>query len=288
MQLSANSSKANIHPVQLPSLDGLLSNTLFEPWTQENFLHFLQTEYNEENLLFYLEVDGLRALTGPDKVKPNAEFLPIPNGDKANELTYLQAIIATFVVEKAPKQVNISHNQRVKILETVDVERSNSFEESLSSLVEAQTEVKALLQHGSWTRFYQKSMTQNLSKTASWGRVKWGMIVGLFVVVVYILFMTLYVPRWYIFLLSPFVFVSLTMLFQGKAQVCPTMANKGLFSKVNADVPIACPFVLASTRKRAKMVFGASILASIVLVLFMFAITYAVEAGTGQVGVLYQ
>ncbi|KAH9259414.1 hypothetical protein BASA81_002457 [Batrachochytrium salamandrivorans] len=291
MQLSivANSAKSNIHPVELPSLDRLLSNTVMEPWTQENFLAFLQAEYNEENLLFYLEVDGLKSLADLDKPKPKAEFLPIPNGDRTDKVTYLRAIIATFVVEKAPKQVNISHKQRVKILETVDVERSSSFEDSLSSLVEAQTEVKSLLQHGSWTRFYQKTMTQNLSRAASRTRAGWGVLIGLLVVVAYSLFMALYVPRWYIFLLFPLVFVSLAMLFQSKTQVCPTLASKGVFfSKASSDVVIACPFVLASTRKRAKLVLVASVLASIVLVLFMFSLTYAVEASRGQLGALYQ
>ncbi|KAH9259413.1 hypothetical protein BASA81_002456 [Batrachochytrium salamandrivorans] len=281
------STAANVHPVELPSLDGLLSNTAPEPWTPDNFLRFLQGEYNEENLLFYLEVDGLKSLADLDKPKPKAEFLPIPDEDRTDKVTYLRAILATFVVEKAPKQVNISHNQRVKILECADAEQAGWFEHSLSSLVEAQAEVKTLLQHGSWTRFYQKTMTQNLSRGQTRTRAKIGLLIGFLVLVAYAVFMALYVPRWYIFLLFIPMIPAVAMLIQFKTLSCPISAGRGVFRRGGKDMLIVCPFVLASTRKRAKLVFAASLAAAAVLILFMFSLTYVVEASRGQVGALY-
>lgn len=284
---------ANVHPVALPSLDLLLSDAALEPWTPANFLRFLQGEYNEENLLFYLEVDGLRALTGWDgpsaglgKLAPGT-LVDVADADRADKVTYLRAILAAFVVEKAPKQVNISHDQRVKILDCVDAEKAGWFEHSLSSLVEAQAEVKSLLQHGSWMRFYQKTMSQNMSGGQTRARASIGLCIGLVVLAVYAAFMALYVPRWYIFLLFLPMAPAVSMMFQSKTHSCPILAGRGLVRQDGQNTVIACPFVLASTRKRAKVVFAWSLVATAVLTLFMFSLTYAVEASRGQVGALY-
>ncbi|KAH9256605.1 hypothetical protein BASA81_005109 [Batrachochytrium salamandrivorans] len=264
-----------------PSLDAMLSNAVShqEPWLPQNFLKFLKEELNEENLLFWEEVEALKA-TANNKPLPPAELLTLPSAARLELNTNLQELFAMFVVDESPKQVNISHEQRDEILAS----QIHGFASSLITLESAQLEVKNLLEYGSWTRFYRKQMTQNMSPEERRTRSYLAVTGGVVTVAAYVPMMVLFVPRWYLFLLIVPVGVGMTGVITWWYKLCPILAFNGVFQRNGfRQVEIACPYVLQSNRRVAQHVNLVIIICSAVVVLVLFALTYAVEAGKGEV-----
>jgi hypothetical protein len=108
------------------------------------------------------------------------------------------------------------------------------------------------------------------------------------VLIAWALLLTYNIPRWYMFLLF-FLFTTAWLDFlSAYLRLCPVMSALGLYVRTqkngkSAEVPIACPLVLKTNRKRGRRIWWYILPLSLGCTLVCFASTYIVEAASGQV-----
>lgn len=125
-----------------PSLDKLL-------WDKNYlaaFSSFLQTEFSEENVDFWLACEDFKKTISLDELQ-----------DKA------QRIYREFLEPTAKREVNVDHHIREKI-------RASLEKPSVSSFDEAQRHIYLLMEKDSWPRFLQSEIYLSLKNTS---RTQW-------------------------------------------------------------------------------------------------------------------
>jgi len=270
----------------LPSFEEVLTgaDSTFEPWRPQTFLEFLHTELNEENLLFFEEVEAFKAHKGVVSRAPEKSLLTFPESVRVDDSTYVKGLVETFVKEDSPRQVNISADQRTKLLGEVEkAVESQGYNPDM--FLEAQHEVKKLMQQDSWPRFIKKVLTENISREDRMYRIKTGVLYFLLALLISGLFLGFLVPRYY-FLLLFFPFsLAMDNFVTIRTKLCIKNAMNGTRDRegsVTTRVVISCPVVKASQKKRARRLFVLVQILSIACALFMFGLTYAIEAGQGK------
>ncbi|XP_047377009.1 regulator of G-protein signaling 5 [Sciurus carolinensis] len=118
------------------SLDGLLK----DGHALASFRSFLQSEFSEENLEFWLACEDYKKIQSPAKMAERAK-----------------QIYEEFIQTEAPKEVNIDHF-------TKDLTVKNLVEPSLNSFDTAQKKVHALMEKDSLPRFLRSEFYQELVK----------------------------------------------------------------------------------------------------------------------------
>ncbi|KAG3258864.1 regulator of G protein signaling 5 [Ictidomys tridecemlineatus] len=118
------------------SLDKLLQND----HALASFKSFLQSEFSEENLEFWLACEDYKKIQSPVEMAERAK-----------------QIYEEFIQTEAPKEVNIDHF-------TKDLTVKNLVEPSLSSFDSAQKKVHALMEKDSLPRFLRSEFYQELVK----------------------------------------------------------------------------------------------------------------------------
>jgi hypothetical protein len=208
----------------------------------------------------------------------------LPGAVRQDPKTYADEIVNTFVKEDAPKQVNISADQRTRLLTNISSTlESQGYEPELFH--EAQTEVKKLMFMDSWPRFKQKVLTQNISKEDSSYRLKEGAAFIFVTLLALGLMLGFQAPRWYIFILALPLYCAYEDFVTYKLSFCMRNAMKGLrdrFGMANEKAPIACPFIKHSQRHRIKRIFALIAILTILTTGIFFCLTYIIEAGVGR------
>ncbi|KAK7879529.1 hypothetical protein WMY93_033760 [Mugilogobius chulae] len=108
-----------------PSLEQLLQDKEY----QRSFRQFLQSEFSEENLDFWLACEDFRSLTSDEELQRRA-----------------QSIYQEFLQTTAKREVNVDHWIRERILQSLDKPSASCFRE-------AQKHVYALMEKDSWPRY---------------------------------------------------------------------------------------------------------------------------------------
>lgn len=269
----------------IPTFEQVLSGkTKKQPWVADTFLEFLQTELNEENFFFFEEVEAYKAIKGYQKaISPPDNLLLLPKTIREDENKYVNALIETFVKENAPRQVNISEEQRKAILKKVESTIEKAYEPELFE--DAQVEVKRLMQHDSWPRFMRKIFSENTSQEDRAYRLKAGIVWTILSAVAIILFLAFLVPRWYFFLLFFPIFRAGAYLTSYKTHMCfenAMRSQKGKEGSISGRVAISCPLVQAQHKRVAMRVISWTLIGSLFITVAVFAITYAIEAGQNR------
>jgi hypothetical protein len=271
-------------PDGIPTFEAVLTGeVVLEPWAPKTFLDFLHAEHNDENFFFFQETEAFRALEGKVPKAPSDDLLLLPGDVRADLPRYVHEIIETFVRENAPRQVNISATQREKLLNDVKAAlEAQGYDADVFE--EAQNEVKRLMQLDAWPRFKQKMLTHNLSPVGVEIRLYKGLLGLALVILTVAVMLVMHVPRWYIFLLFIPCYPSFEGILSYSLGFCPGLARKGLINRFtgSSSVPIACPIVKGRTRQMLVRFTFFNVLAALALTLFLFALTYIIEAGTGQ------
>ncbi|XP_020781733.2 regulator of G-protein signaling 5-like isoform X2 [Boleophthalmus pectinirostris] len=117
-----------------PSLEQLLQDKEY----QRSFRSFLQSEYSEENLDFWLACEDFRTISSEEELQRRA-----------------QQIYQEFLLTTAKREVNVDHWIREKILVSLDKPSSSCFRE-------AQKHVYALMEKDSWPRYTHSQKCQSL------------------------------------------------------------------------------------------------------------------------------
>ena len=269
----------------VPSFDQVLSGEIpVEPWVPATFLEFLHDEKNDENFFFFEEVEALKAVIGKPVKRPSEELLLLPGAVRTDPKTYVNEIVNTFVKEDAPRQVNISDDQRTRLLSSVTSSlESHGYEPEIFN--EAQTEVKRLMMLDSWPRFKKKMLTENISKEDSTYRLKEAMAFFLVSVFALALMLGFQAPRWYIFILAIPLYFAYEEFLTYKLSFCMRNAMKGLrdrFGKVSDRAPLACPIVRKFHKNRIRKMFIVITLLTVITTGFFFSLTYIIEAALGK------
>ena len=277
-------SRSSSQSTNIPSLERvLLGEPLGEPWMAKTFLSFLKTERNEESLLFFEEVEAFKATKGIAKPPPPT-LLVLPDESRKNDSQYCQELVNTFVKENAPRQVNISDSQRKKLLEDFEKAGENAGY-SPEIFLEAQSEMKLLMQHDSWPRFMKKALSENVSQEDGVHRMKLGILNSLILVLLLGLFLGFKVPRWYFLLLSLQIMLTVQHFVTYKTKLCFRNAVIGIADEegsVQARVVLVCPITKRNQRLRAKKLFLGVLVITFILTGLCFASTYVVEAIVGK------
>ena len=273
-------------PEGLPTFeDILLGNVPDEPWRPQTFLEFLHVERNDENMFFYEEVEAFKASQGKTAKTPPDELLILPKDVRKDPVQYSQKIIETFVKESAPKQVNISDEQRKRLLGDAvqSTLEAQGYEPEIFE--EAQTEVRRLMQLDSWPRFRKKMLTQNIMKADSMGRLYEGAFFLLLTLLGAGLILGLQPSRFYLFILIFPVYFMYEDFVTYQMSFCVRNAMKGLrdrFGKNHEKSIIVCPITKASQKHMMRRVFAVIVGSTILTVGFFFALSFIIEAGVGR------
>lgn len=267
---------------KFPSFDEVISGKVaYEPWLVTNFREFLFLELNEENLLFFEEVEAFKCMKNvPNAKTPLPSMLFLPKQARQNEFIYAKEIASVFVKEGSPHQVNISATQRDKLL--LDIQNGtekNSLDAHLFD--EAQNEVHKIMIQDAWPRFVIQVVMFNISGEDSELRVKWGILYVIFTILIYGMFMGIPVPRWFILPLIYPIFMATIHFFTVQAKFCVDKALEGI-REHGPSSPISCPVVKAEAKRRAFRIYVKVITFSILMTGFLFSTTYMVEAGIGN------
>ncbi|XP_060686149.1 regulator of G-protein signaling 4-like [Hemiscyllium ocellatum] len=102
------------------------------------FTEFLQSEYSEENIMFWLACEEYRKCKSPAKLASKAK-----------------KIFNEYIAVEAPKEVNLESHIR-------DKTRKNILEPTSSSFDEAQNKIQTLMQKDSYPRFLKSKIYLDL------------------------------------------------------------------------------------------------------------------------------
>jgi len=281
----SGTSSASPPLINIPTFDQVIQGEIArEPWVPSSFLDFLKTELNDENFYFFEEVEAFKASKGLSKKAPPESLLLLPQEVRANDSKFVTELVNTFVKENAPRQVNISDDQRTKLMDQVgQAVESNGYDPSIFE--EAQLEVKRLMQMDSWPRFMKRALLENVSQEDSHFRLKMGILWSVLTLIALGLMLGFLVPRWYIFLLFLPILNAMQHIVTWKTRLCFQNAALGLRDKdgtVNGRVPVACPIVKMNQKKRAKRLGALVVALSLLFTGLSFALTYVIEAGQGK------
>ncbi|XP_033821332.1 regulator of G-protein signaling 21 [Periophthalmus magnuspinnatus] len=117
-----------------PSLEQLLQDKEY----QHSFRSFLQSEFSEENLDFWLACEDFRTISSEEELRRRA-----------------QQIYQEFLQTTAKREVNVDHWIREKILVSLDKPNALCFRE-------AQKHVYALMERDSWPRYTHSQKCQSM------------------------------------------------------------------------------------------------------------------------------
>ncbi|XP_072294696.1 regulator of G-protein signaling 21 [Eucyclogobius newberryi] len=121
-----------------PSLEQLLQDKEY----QRSFHSFLQSEFSEENLDFWLACEDFRTISSEEELQRRA-----------------QQIFQEFLQTTAKREVNVDHCIREQILRSLDKPTTTCFRE-------AQKHVYALMEKDSWPRYTHRLKCQSLDNTS--------------------------------------------------------------------------------------------------------------------------
>jgi len=269
-------------PAGIPSFQDVITGDYRnEPWGAENYLNFLQEERNEENLFFVSEVEAYKKVKGDTTMKdPPEALLLLPEEVRRSESDFAQSIIDTFIKENAPWQINISEAQRQEILI-----RHRSISDG--KIFEcAQGELKKLMLHDSWPRFVRKTASENITKQDGYFRLFLGIVALIGYLIGFGLMLGYFVPRWYFFLLFFPILVAVNLIMSYKMRFCVisgVLGIRDLHGTVFVRKTITCPIVRGNLRRKSYRHFIGTVIATAILTVLSFSITYAVEAGQRRV-----
>jgi hypothetical protein len=236
---------------------------------------------NDENLIFFSEIEAYKAMKGSTKSPPES-LLVLSQSARNDEGQLVEELIETFVKDDSPKQVNISAAQREKILYA-----TKDHAVGPTIFQEAQTEVKKLMQNDAWPRFMHRMLdAENLSLETRVDRFKRGLLSLAVYLLAFGLFLGLFVPRWYFFFLAIPIGIFLFSFISFQSKTCVIRAYRhevDIDGKRSDQVKVQCPTVRYNTRNRARKLIALMIVLTIVWTGFSFAMTYAVEAGQSKV-----
>uniref|UniRef100_A0A3B4B1D8 RGS domain-containing protein n=1 Tax=Periophthalmus magnuspinnatus TaxID=409849 RepID=A0A3B4B1D8_9GOBI len=105
---------------------------------QHSFRSFLQSEFSEENLDFWLACEDFRTISSEEELRRRA-----------------QQIYQEFLQTTAKREVNVDHWIREKILVSLDKPNALCFRE-------AQKHVYALMERDSWPRYTHSQKCQSM------------------------------------------------------------------------------------------------------------------------------
>ncbi|CAL9696033.1 unnamed protein product [Knipowitschia caucasica] len=123
-----------------PSLEELLRDNEF----RRSFRSFLQSEFSEENLDFWLACEEFRSLSDQQQRQTTAQF-----------------IYREFLLSSAQREVNVDQWIREQIWRSLD-------RPSASCFMEAQKHVFALMEKDSWPRFTQRGQSLDRKSRSQW------------------------------------------------------------------------------------------------------------------------
>ncbi|CAB3403920.1 unnamed protein product [Caenorhabditis bovis] len=152
---SANSIGSNMPPAS-PRLSPnewqfAFDHVIFDPDGRAQFTKFLQSEYSEENILFWWAVEELKAVSSTDG---RAKF----------EQT-VQEMYDTFIAAESPLAINIDHDTRTDIIERVEGKDPSSFPENIYE--RAQAHVYRLMEKDCFSRFVHTVAYKDVAKKLS-------------------------------------------------------------------------------------------------------------------------
>ncbi|GMT16998.1 hypothetical protein PFISCL1PPCAC_8295, partial [Pristionchus fissidentatus] len=113
------------------------------------FTKFLQSEYSEENILFWWAVEELRAIAG----------------DRPEFERTVQEMFDTFIAADSPLAINIDHDTRTDIIERVQTKTSDTYPENIYD--RAQTHVYRLMEKDCFSRFVHTPAYKEVAKKLS-------------------------------------------------------------------------------------------------------------------------
>ena len=258
-----------------------------EPWLPKTFLNFLKTEVNEENFIFFEEIEALKVLTGKTvPLIPTDDLLLLPSSVRTSPEIYSKSLAESFVKEGAEHQVNISDNQRSEILERLTESNFNSIEQAFEG---AQKEVKLLMQRDSWPRFLKKVTRENVSIAIQKARLKEAIFHTLVSLIASVLMLTLHAPRYYLILTIIPNFLAVQSYRAYRRKFCPILAMRAQRGEPLGPgvVPQQCPYVRRKTKAFAIKTMFTDLLIAVIITGFIFSITYIVEAANGGVNIYH-
>lgn len=274
-------------PAVTPTFDLVIAGAIpVEPWLPSTFLEFLLVERNEENFYFFEEVEALKAVTKTGATLPTDDLLLLPKNVRANPAMYAKEIVKMFVQENAPKEVNISDNQRKAILTKFsDVESQGSDDVHIFS--EAQAEVRKLMMQDAWPRFARKMLSENVSPDDSNMRMKKSIFLLFLSLLGLALMLGFMAPRWAIFALTPLNYVLSVAFVASKYRFCINHGMNGIQDHPNAKnaeqtYVIACPIVKMNQKKRLRQMVALVAFLTVLSTGIYFSLTYIIEAGVGR------
>ncbi|WKX97344.1 hypothetical protein Q1695_013192 [Nippostrongylus brasiliensis] len=112
------------------------------------FTKFLQSEYSEENILFWWAVEELKGVSSSES---RLEF----------ERTVLE-MFETFIASESPLAINIDHDTRTDIIDRVENRDPSSFPDNIYE--RAQAHVYRLMEKDCFSRFVHTSAYKDVAK----------------------------------------------------------------------------------------------------------------------------
>ncbi|UMM20261.1 hypothetical protein L5515_015587 [Caenorhabditis briggsae] len=149
----------NISPNQMPASPRLSPNewqfafdhVIYDVDGRAQFTKFLQSEYSEENILFWWAVEELKAVG-------------ISEGRAKFEST-VQEMYDTFIAAESPLAINIDHDTRTDIIGLVEGKDPSTFPENIYE--RAQAHVYRLMEKDCFSRFVHTSAYKDVAKKLS-------------------------------------------------------------------------------------------------------------------------
>ncbi|CAD6195700.1 unnamed protein product [Caenorhabditis auriculariae] len=126
-------------------------HVICDPDGRAQFTKFLQSEYSEENILFWWAVEELKAVCSNE---PRPKF----------EAT-VQEMFDTFIASESPLAINIDHDTRTDIIERVENKEPSTFPENIYE--RAQAHVYRLMEKDCFSRFVHTPAYKDVAKKLS-------------------------------------------------------------------------------------------------------------------------
>ncbi|KAJ1353647.1 Regulator of G-protein signaling [Parelaphostrongylus tenuis] len=150
---SENGTSQTIEPSSSPRLSPnewqyAFDHVISDADGRAQFTKFLQSEYSEENILFWWAVEQLKAVCASDS---RPEF----------ERTVLE-MFETFIASESPLAINIDHETRTDIMDRVENKDPSSFPNNIYE--RAQAHVYRLMEKDCFSRFVHTPAYKEVAK----------------------------------------------------------------------------------------------------------------------------
>lgn len=271
-----------------PLLDSLLARKGFEPFTLSTFAEFLEIERSEENLMFWVEVERLKAKGDSEDLVLFSKGQPVLPAYRAEPGKWMAEICTQFVMNGAPHEINISHNQKDSLLKAV---KSSQVEPAPEIFNDAQNEVLGLMRRDAYPRFIKRFTTTNLNESERRYRYAMFFLMLSINILAIALMIHFALPRYYAFISIILWFGTFDYLLAARSKLCVSKAYFGLtllerstvcenrFTQFQhspvCQVRLQDPLVIKSVRIRARRQLLVNFAIAVVLTLLTFALTFA-------------